>query len=692
MAPCLTVATLTLGLIVLKSYEWLYRPGPIVVDPQTTPFWGPRQLNSYFLALLDSAFLAPMYDSAGQRLSLALMIAMVGLILLFAPIISRLRPIFDNPSLRRGAQGLAIVAAFVAYVFAMKRSSFPIRLQLLSAIVGLAVTVVVAVLAARTRHGVRNRLIMTVLIIFVLSANLPALFTRIDVSRLSEFGLIYVEHHFSVVLGQADRLAVGHRLGEFVYPTYGFLLHLLLAWYQRDVRALTMGQTIFILQCLQFLYLALCVIVLVRHTRSNAALCLFASLLVVPWYHFFNNALLYPNQSAWRTLGFPVALLCIRLLYKAPRAYASFVSGVIGAWLVLINVESGIAATAGLVAALFYRTGGLGRERRWRDAMWIAPFLLGMVVCGVAFLTAWRFCLGYWPPASLFSDIFARVSNMSGFAGLRYDGALMPLALLAWSILIIVYFAITAGHETSPADSVRIGAAAIALVWLLYYANRADFWNTSSFGILYAIAALDAARRVTIGVRRRRFGNVATAFAFALTAIVTVPSIGSIVLYNALNVASFRAAVEPLTWISWRLAQPPGTVELSGVILREEIGNELTTKTRGLIRIGQERPLIFLTPHSYMIPKLSGLHAQFPGGDLFGESLTKRQYDGLVTYIKATRARAIYVDPVVRDVPTYQSYHWYFAFYDMLLRDIGTEYRANGYIDGWEIWVRKGGA
>jgi hypothetical protein len=266
----------------------------------------------------------------------------------------------------------------------------------------------------------------------------------------------------------------------------------------------------------------------------------------------------------------------------------------------------------------------------------------------------------------------------------------MPLALLAWSIFILVRFATTARGGVSPADGVRIGAAGISLVWLSYYANRPAIENLSSFGILYAIPAADAARRLMLSVRRRRLLDVSTVSAFVLTAIVTVPSVGQFIRFNSQKAAAFRSAAGSLTWISPRLAQPAGTVEISGVILRDDAASELTMKSRSLAGISDGRPLIFLTPHSYMIPKLSGVYPQLPAGDLFGESSNRTDYDRLVNYIKTAGARSIYVDPSGRDAAVHGS-HPYFAFYAMLLRDIGTEYRANGSMDGWEIWIRQSG-
>ncbi len=683
LAACLTVGILALGLCVLKSYDRLYRPDIITVDPRAAPFWGPAGMNAYFMGLLVQ------YDSTGQRLALRVAVAALAPVVLFAPCLRRLLPLFGRSFWRRATLGLVVCAALVGYAYSLRRSASLPREALWVDIVGLSVGLAFAVAAGYARRGLLNRVIGVSLLVLVAAADLPGFLTKLDLSSLNDFDLIFVEHHFSVVLGQAERLAAGHRLVELVTPRYGFLLHFLLAAFQRDVRPLTMGQTILILQCLQFLYLVLCICVFSRQSRGNYLICVLASLLVIPWYHFSNNALLYPNESAWRTLGFPLALLSIRMAYRWPLTYSSFTLGGLAGCLFLLNVESGIPATVGLLASLLYRTRFFGPDRRLREVIRIAPFLLGISTAWLLFLAAWRLFLGYLPDPSVAREIIARIAfwSSSGFGGVVYPGQVMPLALFAWSIFILIYAALTASDRGCPAHGVRIGAAAISLVWLSYYANRPAFWNLSGFGFLYAIPTIDAARRLVVGVRLRRPANFSTLSALALTAIVTIPSIGEIIQFNFDNSSGFRV-IDGLRAIAPRFARAPGTVELSGVILRKEAASEIEAKAHALARFRRVDPVIFLTLHSYLIPKVSGVYPQLPVGDLVGESLSKSDYDRLLNYVKASGASEIYVDPISRAVQEGDS-NPYFEFYRKFLRDIQAAYRADRFVDGWEIWMRR---
>jgi hypothetical protein len=701
LAACVALGALALGFAALKVYEWTRRPGVIAVDPATAPFWGPNGLNSYFMYMVNA------YDSAGQRRAVRVALLALAPAVLFAPALRRLLPLLDSPSRRRAAWGLVACAALFAYNTCLKRNGLSLTSGrvLRMDFVGFSVALALAVVAGYTRRGAINRAIWGAVLALVAAADLPGFVTELDLSGYSDLSLSFVEHHFSVTLGQAERLAAGHRLVDLVIPRYGVLLQLALAAFQLHVRPLTMGQTILVLQCLQFLYLVLCVIVLSRQCRGNGLLCLLAGLLVIPWYLFFTQASLYPNQSAWRTLGFPLALLSIRTAYRWPLARSSLALGFLAGCLLLLNPETGIAATAGLLASLLYRTRFFAAEGRLRDLPRLAPFVPGLIAPCLLFAAAWFLALGHWPDPHVVGEIVDRIIfwSSSGFAGLAYPGHFVPLALFAWSAFFLVYAALAGGARACPAHGVRAGAAAISLVWLPYYANRSDYWNLSSFGILYAIPAIDATRCLMVGVRLRRVSNInpSTITALALTAFVTIPGIRENIYYCSTKVCNFRVKDE-FRATAPRSARGPGTVELSGVILDEELARDVEQKARALARSRRDGPVIYLTLHSYLIPKLSGISSRIPVGDLLAECLNKNDYDRLIGHIEASGAREIYVDPSGlvpgprdRNLVLQRSGAVVLGpsldFFQRLLRDLRGVYHADRSADGWEIWVRTDG-
>ena len=128
------------------------------------------------------------------------------------------------------------------------------------------------------------------------------------------------------------------------------------------------------------------------------------------------------------------------------------------------------------------------------------------------------------------------------------------------------------------------------------------------------------------------------------------------------------------------------SAKLSGIFLKEEFAQRIQEKAEGLKRIHRKEPLIFLTMHSYLIPKVSGLSSQLPAGDLMGESQRRLDYDRLLNFVKTSTAREIYIDPIEK---TPKESNYYFQFYAKLLNDVQEVYTFDRSIDGWEVWVRK---
>jgi hypothetical protein len=136
-----------------------------------------------------------------------------------------------------------------------------------------------------------------------------------------------------------------------------------------------------------------------------------------------------------------------------------------------------------------------------------------------------------------------------------------------------------------------------------------------------------------------------------------------------------------------RFARAPGTTDVSGVILSDHTAANIATKANALANMHRP-PVTFLTLHSYLIPKVSGLSSWLPAGDLVGEALTKPDYDRILRFLTVLGAHEIYVDPIGRDVRDWYS-EPYVDFYGKLLDDVRVIYRPDRVVDGWEVWVRR---
>src|SRR5262245_57174700 len=95
-APMLA-AMLAMGIIlllswaVLTTYDWIHSPNVLDVDPESTLFWGPYEINAYLFRI------APFYDSRGQRLAHQFALIATVLLALFSRPFSSLVPLLAKP-------------------------------------------------------------------------------------------------------------------------------------------------------------------------------------------------------------------------------------------------------------------------------------------------------------------------------------------------------------------------------------------------------------------------------------------------------------------------------------------------------------------------------------------------------------------------------------------------------------------
>jgi hypothetical protein len=682
LSACLTVFILATGFAGFITYRHFHRVEYLSADPHTDPFWGPYAINTYFARVIE------MFDSSAQRFAFRVDLAALT-VLLFVASYSTL-PSGKLSSVPWEKAGKVFVAggALAVYTYCLKNR--PIGLPQVEACLG---SLAIAVCAIWTRPAHRNRIALFGLILLVLAADVPGFFAKLDLSRLDNFQIILMEHHYSVVLGQAERLAAGQHLGELVTPRYGLLLHLSLAAWQQNIRPLSVGEVVWVLQAIQLVYLLCCLLVFARYSHRKYVLCIVGMLLVLPWYYFSNYALIDPNESAWRTLGFPIALLSVQLVHRRSSVSCSFILGVVSGFLLLLNLEAGIAATAGLCAYLIYRTHFFDADRRFRNLLPMLLFLPGILTSVVCFELAWRLSLGYWLHPSIFKTMVTHLAfwSSSGFAGMAYPRDVMPAALLAGSMFILLRVAFARITTMSLDNAVRITAAATVLVWLPYYVNRPAFWNLSGFAVLFGLIAIDGFRWLVVGVRRRQWTSFATVSSLAVTGLVTIPFIKDAVRFNLQNSEGIQ--------VNWRFSssarrQDPNSEEVSGVIVRQDIARAITQKANALQQLRSE-PVVFLTLHSYLIPKVAGVYSQIPIGDLVGENLDRADYEQFVNYLLMSSAKEIYVDPPSKETPVttgtrhFRSERYYFEFYEKLLSDLSSTYRRDRTTGGWEVWIRR---
>ncbi len=517
----------------------------------------------------------------------------------------------------------------------------------------------------------------------VLGATVPGVLVARDLSHVGADELVSIQWHYDYAMGAGDRLAAGQTLFDQVRPSLGFLLPVLLGGWERRFGLLDLGARQDLLRWLALAFLVAALYAYRRHSGPRYALVAIGILLAIPWLHFAAAlgasypSLLYPNQSAWRSMGFVLGPLGLQLVRHRRLEVQMAVLGALGATLVLLNTESGIALAAGLAVFLMTRLRPTTREwvAKVVPALAIAMFsALGVMV---AWLAAHRALLGSWPNLSA-QDMAATISIFSrGYGGfeMTWDPVAVAMAfhatyVLVWSALARRRLAFRAGFRAAIATSI--------LVWFAYYANRAAAWNLWTLIVLYSFLVVDLlafSLRRTPGALRRPLPR---AFAGVVLGCVVFP-----------HLALTNSVAADDMWSALRHTRPAATdaaLRISGMDLPVAIAQEIDRRAALVkVRSAQGAPAI-LSACSYVVSTVTGVYSPLPFGDAFNEVFTPELYGKLLRSIQEARPPALYFDAPGSLLAGSEAERAYFA---KLRRDVIWEYEPVEIADGWEIWERR---
>ena len=192
----------------------------------------------------------------------------------------------------------------------------------------------------------------------------------------------------------------------------------------------------------------------------------------LPTWGALGKGVLLPNHSAARLGPLVVGLVVVELARPATAGRAAL-AGIGAAWMLLWNIETGIAAAGGIAAYTWLRAGGLARPA---PAVGRAAALAAGGAIGVGlFLAAWTALLGrvpdlfhpqgwLWPLTAADDDGLPSLAMVyDPLAPVLYGGAIYALWRTAWR------------PRPAPVDhraGLRAAAATVILVWGVYYFHR----------------------------------------------------------------------------------------------------------------------------------------------------------------------------------------------------------------------------
>ena len=649
-ALAVTLAVIALGTAVYLTYVGAVRPRPMALRPETARYIGPLEISSHL------SLIKPLFDARGQTLAHLAMVVASALAILLGRRFEASR--FAVRAGRDAAwllAGLGVLAPL--YAPGPKMRYFVLALPM----------ALVLFLAGRRRPAANAALGLLVLAAVALAV-VPGLLRPPDLSGYSAYDLTYGQSHWSLVVAPADRLAAGARLFEDVWPEYGVLLPVLWAAVERGLRSLSFGEAVRLLLALQAVYLAVGTALLVLAARGRWLFVAVALAAVVPWYHFAHRSLLFPNQSAWRIVGMPVALVALWLARALPPRTQAPALGLAAGTALLLNTESGLAAAAGLAAFLFFRH----RDGRRLVAL-AAGFLAGIALAGALFVVLTAVVLGAPPPLGSLPRLFVgKAASLSGggFSGFPWTPDPWPVLVFGHAVFVLLQTAFAGRRGAGFRPGFRAAAAALLVVWFAYYANRPDPWNLSSYYLVYGVLLVDLVRYVALGVARRKL-NPRLAAAAACLVGVALPNVTAIAAKGAQQVRSALAA-----------SPPPDAALVGGAYLREPRADEVLRRARYIAARSASSP-VFLTVDSYLVPKLSGVFSAMPAVDFCWEALTRESYERTLSWI--ARAPRVYFDgPASGASETVCG-----VFYDLVRADLRDRFDRTGEEEGWEVWTRR---
>jgi hypothetical protein len=663
----LTSTILALGWTTLTLYGALVGGGPLVVDPEVTAFFGPRQISAYYSRIV------PLYDARGQSLAHLVMLLAIAAVVLTVQLPRR-----DLTWLRlRGPRGgLAVVLVFVggASLYFGRTHCPAVYLE------GM-ILLLVYLAGAPLRRGAGNLVLAALTTLAVSAVTLPGFFIRPDLSNRTWWEICFSQAHYATVIAPGDLLAAGRVLGADVQATYGLALPVLAATGERVFGLLSLGGYVHLLQGLQAVYLLLATFLFWRHVRGRWLLVLLALAMVFPWYHFNHRGLFYPNQTPWRMIAIPLAALAVGLLRdRAPGVAALALGGVSGAAL-LFNPESGLAVTAGNLTYLGFRYRLLTRPLpRARLAQLAVLFPAGFLASFALLATVIRVSLGYWVSVRALPQLWHTIVLVfvGGFDGRPLTNNPWPVLIFAHAAFVLVHTALKRGSGFP--QSFRTFVAATLVVWFAYYANRPHSWNLSSFYLLYGFLFIDSLRFVVLNLRGRRRADDLVVATVAALVLIILPNLCHFAAKGARQVAAGMRA-------GWRKDRGAGGRLASGVYLPEPGATELLQKAAFIRSLALSRPPVYLTSDSYLVPKLAGAFPPLPVVDACWETTTRMDYDRLLAVLTRPGHEFIYFDApgtLAHDNTTC----W--EFYARVRLDLEPRFERSGVEQGWEVWRRRG--
>ncbi len=531
------------------------------------------------------------------------------------------------------------------------------------------------------RQSLLKKTVLVTLALVGLASVLPGLLSHYDASWMPSDQFKEFQEGYSVVSAQGDRIALGHHLFEEVKPNYGILFPVLCGLWERQHGIFSFGDNVQIIRWLQTFFVGIAFILYAWYARNRVVPLAAGFLTVLPWLHTNQISLLYPNLSAWRSFGFPLAFLILMLTTRLPATARSITLGVAAGVCLTLNLETGVAISIGLLSFLYFANHQAGRPLPLIFLIRACQLFGGLILFALVFYVTLFFSLGYWPNLQAYLQHLQALKYImsTGYSG-GYPMTYFPLAVLFFCHYTYILFRLSCSlRKLTERECFKACAATTALVWSAYYFNRPHEWYFQPQFFFYGFVLIDTIRVLQSKAwKPRAFER--RAIAILATVCLLIPQV---VLAYEKAWPSYKKMLQQI----YASKEKQDNKELiSGILVPKLTAKELIAKAHFLALENKKKQLLYFTSSTAIISKLSKCYMRANFDNPYQELALVSQTDNLVQSIKDSRVNEILLDNEGDNVGGNSSR---VKCWNYLAEKLQPDFLASNNQSGWRILSRK---
>lgn len=479
-------------------------------------------------------------------------------------------------------------------------------------------------------------------------------------------------------------------IGQLPYG-YGILAPSIMSVIDHRIHAMTIGDLLRYVQIMQLCFIVAAIGAYISYRPRNPLGVLTAILIAGPYWATAGLGIWHPNQTGFRSLGFPVGILAMTLVGRLDLTRTAWCLGAVAAVAFLNNMETAVALSAGFAVYMILRS----RQIPIRLLLHASAAVL---IAFSVYLVLYRLALGRWALGLQLDDIVAPFERFtSGGFGIRLFSAgsegegfyNVPLMLLMFchSIYIIIHAFMTLGRRPlTQHESVRAAVATVLVIWLSYYFNAPNWWQLWTHLFLYGFLIIDVMdpRLFAVGFpasHLRGLGARLYGMRIAPTRLALLFLLGLTVVQTNRNLIKYLADFMYPPWMD----KPHDASIVSDIMLPKAMADALVAKAEKLTKLNSaaKSSLVYLTFNTAFMPGLTGLFERAPERDLWVGIPGDAAFDGTMQRILDRHPDVVLIDAPEGPLGVTGQRR---QFQDRVRLAVGRSYGLSDTEAGWQIW------